>query len=97
MMILMLDEAIAIAAEQGIKEAVLGMAHRGRLNVLAHVLRRPYASILAEFEGGRRVEIEEQLPESGTGDVKYHHGARATARDHVERDGKTRPRRSSSR
>ena len=78
MMILMLDEVIAIAAEQGVQEAVLGMAHRGRLNVLAHVLRRPYASILAEFEGRPALEIEEQLPESGTGDVKYHHGARGS-------------------
>ena len=75
MMILMLDETIAIAAQQGISEAVLGMAHRGRLNVLAHVLRRPYASILAEFEGGPARDVEE-LARDGTGDVKYHHGAR---------------------
>src|SRR3954447_7675134 len=48
MLILMLDELIALGAADGIEEVVLGMAHRGRLNVLAHVLRRPYASILAE-------------------------------------------------
>src|SRR4051794_18809603 len=89
MLILMLDETIAIAAEQGVKEAVLGMAHRGRLNVLAHVLRRPYASILAEFEGRPAAEVEELLPESGTGDVKYHHGARGAREITWTRDGQT--------
>ena len=54
------------------------MAHRGRLNVLAHVLRRTYASILAEFEGAPALEVETQLPEGGFGDVKYHHGAHST-------------------
>ena len=51
MMILMLDEVIAIAAAAGGERRCIGMAHRGRLNVLAHVLHRTYASILAEFEG----------------------------------------------
>ena len=50
------------------------MAHRGRLNVLAHIVDRPYETIFAEFEGGRHVE-ETLTPEGGTGDVKYHHGA----------------------
>jgi len=50
------------------------MAHRGRLNVLAHIVGLPYETIFAEFEGGRHVE-ETLTPEGGTGDVKYHHGA----------------------
>ena len=78
MMILMLDEAIAISAASGTREAVIGMAHRGRLNVLAHVLHRTYASILAEFEGRPASEVAEELPEGGFGDVKYHHGAHST-------------------
>jgi multifunctional 2-oxoglutarate metabolism enzyme len=51
------------------------MAHRGRLNVLAHTIGRPYETIFAEFEGGRQVEAGQLTPEGGTGDVKYHHGA----------------------
>jgi multifunctional 2-oxoglutarate metabolism enzyme len=54
---------------------VIGMAHRGRLNVLAHTVGRPYETIFAEFEGGRQVEGGHPTPEGGTGDVKYHHGA----------------------
>jgi 2-oxoglutarate dehydrogenase E1 component len=70
----MLHRALDLAAEQGASKAVMGMAHRGRLNVLAHVLGVPYEMLLAEFEGG--LEVEETLtPRGGTGDVKYHHGA----------------------
>ncbi|MEJ2215768.1 MAG: 2-oxoglutarate dehydrogenase E1 component [Gemmatimonadota bacterium] len=70
MLVPMLDLAIEQAAAEGAREVVLGMAHRGRLNVLVHVLGRPYASLIAEFEG---------LPHgSGTGDVKYHLGADGT-------------------
>ena len=54
---------------------MIGMAHRGRLNVLAHTVGRPYETIFAEFEGGRQVEGGQLTPEGGTGDVKYHHGA----------------------
>jgi 2-oxoglutarate dehydrogenase E1 component len=55
---------------------VIGMAHRGRLNVLAHVVNVPYGTILAEFEGGRKEETpENEGATAGTGDVKYHHGA----------------------
>jgi 2-oxoglutarate dehydrogenase E1 component len=86
MMVLMLDEMIAIAAQQGTEEAVFGMAHRGRLNVLAHVLRREYSSILAEFEGRPASDIEAELPEGGTGDVKYHHGARGYREVQVTKD-----------
>jgi 2-oxoglutarate dehydrogenase E1 component len=74
-MIPMLDEAIAIVAEEGAHEVVFGMAHRGRLNVLAHVLGRPYETILREFEGERTLEAVASDPEGGTGDVKYHLGA----------------------
>ena len=54
------------------------MAHRGRLNVLAHVLGRPYETILREFEGERTLEAVAADPEGGTGDVKYHLGAEGT-------------------
>jgi 2-oxoglutarate dehydrogenase E1 component len=74
----MLDEAIALSAEEGGHEVVLGMAHRGRLNVLAHVLGRPYETILREFEGERTLEAVAADPEGGTGDVKYHLGAEGT-------------------
>jgi 2-oxoglutarate dehydrogenase E1 component len=79
-MVPMLDEAIALSAEEGGHEVVLGMAHRGRLNVLAHVLGRPYDTILREFEGERTLEAVVADPEGGTGDVKYHLGAEGTRR-----------------
>jgi 2-oxoglutarate dehydrogenase E1 component len=79
-MIPMLDEAIELAAEQGAHEVVIGMAHRGRLNVLAHTVGRPYETILREFEGERSIEAVVSDPEGGTGDVKYHLGAKATRR-----------------
>ncbi len=74
-MIPMLDEAIDLAAEGGAHEVVIGMAHRGRLNVLAHVIGRPYETILREFEGERTIEAVAADPEGGSGDVKYHLGA----------------------
>ncbi len=70
----MLDLTIELAGAASAREVVIGMAHRGRLNVLAHVVNLPYETIFAEFEGGRHVE-ETLTPEGGTGDVKYHHGA----------------------
>ena len=72
----MLDEAIELAAEDGAEDVVIGMAHRGRLNVLSHVVGRPYDSILREFEGERTLEAVTADPEGGTGDVKYHLGMR---------------------
>jgi 2-oxoglutarate dehydrogenase E1 component len=72
----MIDEAVQLAAEAGSHEVVIGMAHRGRLNVLAHVLGRPYETILREFEGERAYEAVVADPEGGTGDVKYHLGAK---------------------
>ena len=71
----MLDESIHLAADAGAHEVVLGMAHRGRLNVLAHVIGRPYETILREFEGERMIEAVSADSEGGTGDVKYHLGA----------------------
>src|SRR6266550_2112996 len=72
----MLDFTIELAAAHGTRKTVIGMAHRGRLNVLAHVVNVPYETILAEFEGGRKEESpENEGATAGTGDVKYHNGA----------------------
>ena len=77
----MLDFTVELAAAHGTRKAVIGMAHRGRLNVLAHVVNVPYETILAEFEGGRREETSEtEGGTAGTGDVKYHHGAEGVYR-----------------
>jgi 2-oxoglutarate dehydrogenase E1 component len=83
MLIPMLDELIADAAAQGTRAIMLGMAHRGRLNVLAHVLGKPYDRILAEFEGRTPTESTDR---GWSGDVKYHAGARRTVdrRDGVQ-------------
>ena len=77
MLVPMLRRAIELSYQQGTRDVIMGMAHRGRLNVLAHILGRPYEVLLAEFEGGRAVE-ETLTPRGGTGDVKYHHGADGT-------------------
>jgi 2-oxoglutarate decarboxylase len=82
----MIDEIATLARENGAEEVVLGMAHRGRLSVLAHNLGRSVESILAEFEGAKaldQVKAIAAIPHSGTGDVKYHHGAEGlfTTRD----------------
>jgi multifunctional 2-oxoglutarate metabolism enzyme len=74
----MLDELIQLGAAAGAREIVIGMAHRGRLNVLAHNLGRPYDTIFAEFEGASTLEPITTIPQGGTGDVKYHHGAQGT-------------------
>ncbi|MBM2823364.1 MAG: sucA [Thermoleophilia bacterium] len=68
----MLDEAVELAAEGGAHEVLIGVAHRGRLNVLAHTVGRSYESILREFEGERSIDALVTDPEGGTGDVKYH-------------------------
>ncbi len=62
-----LDEA----ADRGVKEAVIGMAHRGRLNVLANIVGKSYSDIFSEFEGNLDPDSVQ-----GSGDVKYHKGAR---------------------
>ncbi len=76
-MVPMLDEAIELAAANGANHVVVGMAHRGRLNVLAHTVGRQAAAILREFEGERVLEAVATDLESGSGDVKYHLGAEA--------------------
>jgi 2-oxoglutarate dehydrogenase E1 component len=74
MLVPVLEKAIELAVEQGAQEVVMGMAHRGRLNVLTHILGVPYESLLSEFEGGH--DTHDTLATSrGTGDVKYHYGA----------------------
>jgi 2-oxoglutarate dehydrogenase E1 component len=70
----MLDLTIAETARAGGDKVVLGMAHRGRLNVLTHTLGVSYGELLAEFEGPSYKGGQLDIP--GTGDVKYHHGAR---------------------
>src|SRR5512146_2909805 len=77
-MVPMLDESIELAAEAGAHHVVIGMAHRGRLNVIAHVVGRPYETILREFEGERTIDAVSADPEGGTGDVKYHLTAAGT-------------------
>ena len=74
----MLDEAIELASLGGARQAMIGMAHRGRLNVLAHVVGHPYERILVEFEAEKNLEAGAAIPSGGTGDVKYHHGAAGT-------------------
>jgi 2-oxoglutarate dehydrogenase E1 component len=73
----MLDELITLSGRGGAEEVVLGMAHRGRLSVLAHNIGRSVESILAEFEGSKQIEAVKAvaaIPNHGTGDVKYHYG-----------------------
>jgi 2-oxoglutarate dehydrogenase E1 component len=74
----MIDELVTLGRRGGAEEVVIGMAHRGRLSVLAHNLGRSVESILAEFEGAKALEQVKTLaaiPHAGTGDVKYHYGA----------------------
>jgi 2-oxoglutarate dehydrogenase E1 component len=76
-----LEAIVEKAPDAGVREIVLGMAHRGRLNVLANILRKPYQEIFAQFE-------KNYLPDSveGDGDVKYHlgfSGQRTNARGEV--------------
>jgi 2-oxoglutarate dehydrogenase E1 component len=71
----MIDEIVKLSGEHGAREVVVGMAHRGRVNVLAHNLGRSYESLFAEFEGAKTLDAITTIPDGGTGDVKYHHGA----------------------
>ena len=75
MLVPMLDELVGAAVEAGTRNILIGMAHRGRLNVLAHILGKSYAQILAEFRDPARAHnFRESM--GWTGDVKYHAGAR---------------------
>ncbi|MDP9020626.1 MAG: multifunctional oxoglutarate decarboxylase/oxoglutarate dehydrogenase thiamine pyrophosphate-binding subunit/dihydrolipoyllysine-residue succinyltransferase subunit, partial [Actinomycetota bacterium] len=71
----LLDAVLQAAADQGLREVVMGMAHRGRLNVLANIVGKPLDQIFSEFEGNVDPEMVQ-----GSGDVKYHLGARGTFR-----------------
>jgi 2-oxoglutarate decarboxylase len=81
----MLDELVTLASRAGAEEVVFGMAHRGRLAVLAHNLGRSVESILAEFEGAKQIEQVKAvaaIPHGGTGDVKYHYGHQGVYETH---------------
>lgn len=65
----MLDEMISALGKSGAEEIVIGMAHRGRLNVLTNVMGKPFETLFAEFEGRH-----DNADEMATGDVKYHMG-----------------------
>src|SRR5215210_1532446 len=77
----MLDELVTLADRSEAEQVVFGMAHRGRLSVLAHNLGRSVESILAEFEGSKQIDQVKAMaaiPHGGTGDVKYHYGHEGT-------------------
>ncbi len=76
-----LDAIIQVGAENGVEEVVIGMAHRGRLNVLANILGKTYEQIFSEFEGTAKLDQT-----MGSGDVKYHMGFGS---DVQTKDGKT--------
>ncbi|WP_462186627.1 MULTISPECIES: multifunctional oxoglutarate decarboxylase/oxoglutarate dehydrogenase thiamine pyrophosphate-binding subunit/dihydrolipoyllysine-residue succinyltransferase subunit [unclassified Frankia] len=78
-----LDEVLSRAAGAGMDEVVIGMAHRGRLNVLANIVGKSYRQIFAEFEG----YLDPQTAH-GSGDVKYHLGAEGV---YTGQDGRTVP------
>ena len=75
-----LHALIEDGGDLGVEEMVLGMPHRGRLNVLVNVLRKPYEMVLSEFEGSLLAREA-----TGDGDVKYHLGY---SRDHTTRSGR---------
>ncbi len=64
-----IDAMINVAANHGVQEVVIGMAHRGRLNILVNILNKTYEEVFSEFEG-----ISPDNLSVGTGDVKYHLG-----------------------
>ncbi len=85
MLVPVLDEVIGEAAEGGTRSILIGMAHRGRLNVMAHLLNKPYQQILAEFKDPLSSKnFREDM--AWTGDVKYHAGAHRAIKDGREMD-----------
>ncbi len=76
-----LDAIIQTGADNGVEEVVIGMAHRGRLNVLANIIGKTYEQIFSEFEGTAKLDQT-----MGSGDVKYHMGFGS---DVSAKDGKT--------
>lgn len=73
------------SADMGVESIVIGMSHRGRLNVLGNVVRKPLRQIFSEFSGGTKPAAGEFGSYTGTGDVKYHLG---TSYDRPTRGGK---------
>ncbi|ATL45771.1 2-oxoglutarate dehydrogenase E1 component [Chitinophaga caeni] len=76
-----LDNIINTAVDHGVQEVVIGMAHRGRLNVLANTLGKTYEQIFSEFEGNSTPDTT-----MGSGDVKYHLGFRSTLKTANDKD-----------
>jgi multifunctional 2-oxoglutarate metabolism enzyme len=74
-MIVMLEETLQLLSDDGTRHVVMGMAHRGRLSVIAHVVNRTYESLLVEFEQSKE---RLQTGTDVTGDVKYHAEAEGT-------------------
>ncbi len=72
-----MDDLVEDAAEQGVREIIIGMAHRGRLNTMVNILGKPAAMVIDEFQ-----DVEQDF--TGSGDVKYHLGY---SRDHVTTRG----------
>lgn len=91
MVVPMLNRLVRLAADNNTPEIVMGMAHRGRLNVLAHVLNKPYVKIFNEFKQPDQNE-QSSVSESGgggwVGDVKYHLGQREFHLEEGEEDWK---------
>ncbi|MBP3952962.1 2-oxoglutarate dehydrogenase E1 component [Bacillus suaedae] len=83
MLVPMLDEAVRKVVHNGTKHVLIGMAHRGRLNVLAHTLSKPYRMIFSEFLHAPKdlIPSEGSAGNGWTGDVKYHLGADRQIRD----------------
>lgn len=89
----MLDLLIQLAVRDGVENVMMGMAHRGRLNVLAHVLGKPYQAIFSEFHSAPNKEL---VPSEGsmginygwTGDVKYHLGAEREVQENPTRSAR---------
>ena len=77
-MVPMLEDLLSVATDDGIQQAVLGMSHRGRLAIIAHVVNQPYEAILAAFEQAERKRGFADSEEILTGDVKYHIGSTGT-------------------
>lgn len=76
--IAILDHLLDLAADRGVREVVIGMAHRGRINVLANIVGKSLNQIFSEFEGNDPLNSWQ-----GSGDVKYHLGATGVHRSHT--------------
>ncbi|MFC3800581.1 2-oxoglutarate dehydrogenase E1 component [Cohnella sp. GCM10012308] len=86
-LIALVDRMVKDLSGEGVSDIAIGMAHRGRLNVLAHILQKPLTKIFAEFQhsasSGKKSPTEGSFTfePGGTGDVKYHLGARTTLKN----------------